>query len=171
MASSDLIADYRRWLTFQRQEQLSREHAGIVQRLDDARASSRQVMQAYRSMAEKSAAEGACYRTLFLRTRDNNEALACEGWLFIRRLLSEGQQARVRATLLETFTLEDGIIAPGDKPAQAVTLEILDRVHMEKGMRTSVQVDCASHADDYHFVTLLDAVRGDLRPYLNGPDR
>ncbi|SHL95470.1 hypothetical protein [Vreelandella subglaciescola] len=166
MASSELIADYRRWLTFQHQEQLSREHSGIVQRLEDAHASSRQVMQAYRSMAEKAAAEGACYRTLFLRTRENNEALVCEGWLFIRRLLSEGEQARVRATLLETFTLEDGIIAPGDKPARKVTLEIFDRVHMDKGMRTSVQVDCVDTEHDYHFITLLDAVRGDLRPHL-----
>jgi len=166
MASSKLIADYRRWLTFQRQEQLSREHSGIVQRLEDAHASSKQVMQAYRSMAEKAATEGACYRTLFLRTRDSGDALVCEGWLFIRRLLSEGEQARVRATLLETFTLEDGIIAPGDKPARKVTLEIFDRVHMEKGMRTSVQVDCVDADHDYHFITLLDAVRGDLRPHL-----
>lgn len=166
MASSELITDYRRWLTFQHQEQLSREHSGIVQRLEDANASSRQVMQAYRSMAEKAAAEGACYRTLFLRTRENNDALVCEGWLFIRRLLSEGEQARVRATLLETFTLEDGIMTPGDKPARKVTLEIFDRVHMDKGMRTSVQVDSIDSEQDYHFITLLDAVRGDLRSHL-----
>ncbi|GAA3893917.1 hypothetical protein GCM10022228_01230 [Halomonas cibimaris] len=166
MASSDLIADYRRWLTFQHQEQLSREHAGIVQRLEEARASSGPVVQAYRSMAEKAAAEGACYRTLFLRTREGGEALVCEGWLFIRRLLSEGQQARVRATLVETFTLEDGIMAPGDKPARKITLEIFDQVHIDKGMRTSVRVDCVDNGNDAHFVTLLDAVRGDLRPHL-----
>ncbi len=54
MASSQLMADYRQWLVFQRQEQLSREHQGIAQRLEDARASANQVVQAYRSMAEKS---------------------------------------------------------------------------------------------------------------------
>ena len=41
MASSQLINDYRQWLTFQRQEQLSREHQGISQRLEDARASAK----------------------------------------------------------------------------------------------------------------------------------
>ncbi len=65
MVSSQLMADYRQWLTFQRQEQLSREHQGISQRLEDARASANQVLQAYRSMAEKASNEGACYRTLF----------------------------------------------------------------------------------------------------------
>ena len=45
MASSQLMADYRQWLTFQRQEQLSREHQGISQRLEDARASANQVLQ------------------------------------------------------------------------------------------------------------------------------
>lgn len=72
MASSQLIAQYRQWQTFQRQEQLSREHFGVVQRLEDARASSTQVVQAYRSMAEKASTEGACYRTLFLRKRTTN---------------------------------------------------------------------------------------------------
>ncbi|BCB62069.1 MULTISPECIES: hypothetical protein [Halomonadaceae] len=165
MASSQLMADYRQWLVFQRQEQLSREHQGIAQRLEDARASANQVVQAYRSMAEKAAAEGACYRTLFLRERDN-ASLPCEGWLFVRRVLSEGNSTRVRATLLETFTLEDGIVAPGEKPANKLTLEIYDKLEIDKGMRTQVRVDCLDNPEDFHFITLLDAVRGDLRPHL-----
>ncbi|BCB07798.1 hypothetical protein HHSLTHF2_16880 [Vreelandella venusta] len=166
MASSQLINDYRQWLTFQRQEQLSREHQGISQRLEDARASAGQVLQAYRSMAEKASTEGACYRTLFLRERHNNESLPCEGWLFVRRVLSEESSTRVRVTLLETFTLEDGIITPGEKPARKLTLEIYDKLNVDKGMRTEVRVDCLDTQQDYHFITLLDAVRGDLRPHL-----
>mgnify|MGYP003663958709 FL=1 len=166
MASSPLMSEYRQWLTFQRQEQLSREHQGIVQRLEDARASANQVVQAYRSMAEKASVEGACYRTIFLRERDEHHALPCEGWLFVRRVLSEGNSSRVRVTLLETFTLEDGIMAPGDKPARKLTLEIYDHLQIDKGMRTSVKVDCLDTSQDYHFITLLDAVRGDLRPHL-----
>ncbi|UXZ55752.1 hypothetical protein LOS15_06935 [Halomonas sp. 7T] len=166
MASKQLINEYRQWLAFQHQEQLSREHQGISQRLEDARASSGQVLQAYRSMAEKASIEGACYRTLFLRERDSNDALPCEGWLFVRRVLSEGNSTRVRVTLLETFTLEEGIIAPGDKPARKLTLEIYDKLDINKGMRTQVRVDCLDTPQDYHFITLLDAVRGDLRPHL-----
>lgn len=166
MASKQLVNEYRQWLAFQRQEQLSREHQGISQRLEDARASSVQVLQAYRSMAEKASTEGACYRTLFLRERDSNDALPCEGWLFVRRLLSEGNSTRVRVTLLETFTLEEGVIAVGDKPARKLTLEIYDKLDISKGMRTQVRVDCLDTPQDYHFITLLDAVRGDLRPYL-----
>ncbi|AQU82554.1 MAG: hypothetical protein JJT87_13320 [Halomonas sp.] len=166
MASTQLIKDYRQWLAFQRQEQLSREHQGISQRLEDARASAVQVLQAYRSMAEKASIEGACYRTLFLRERDSNDALPCEGWLFVRRVLSEANSTRIRVTLLETFTLEEGIIALGDKPARKLTLEIYDKLDINKGMRTQVRVDCLDTPQDYHFITMLDAVRGDLRPYL-----
>ena len=166
MASSQLMAEYRRWLTFQRQEQLSREHQGIVQRLEDARVSASQVVQAYRSMAEKAAKEGACYRTLFLRTKADQASLVCEGWLFVRRMLSEGQQTRIRATLLETFTLEDGIITVGDKPAKKVTLEIYDHLDINKGMHTSARVDALESSQDTQFLTLLDAVRGDLRPHM-----
>ncbi|WP_085919371.1 hypothetical protein [Halomonas sp. CSM-2] len=166
MASSQLIEQYRQWQTFQRQDQLSREHLGVVQRLEDARASSTQVVEAYRSMAEKASKEGACYRTLFLRKRNDQHALPCEGWLFVRRVLSEGNSTRVRVTLVETFTLEDGTLAPGDKPARKLTLEIFEQVQVDKGMRTSVRVDCLDKPEDYHFITLLDAVRGDLRPYL-----
>ncbi|MGS2743373.1 hypothetical protein ACU6TU_07225 [Halomonas sp. LS-001] len=166
MASSQLMAEYRRWLTFQRQEQLSREHQGVEQRLEDARVPASQVAQAYRSMAEKAAKEGACYRTLFLRTTADQPALVCEGWLFVRRMLSEGQQTRIRATLLETFTLEDGIISIGDKPAKKITLEIYDRLNIDKGMRTSPRVDALESTHDTHFITLLDDVRGDLRQHM-----
>jgi len=166
MASSQLMAEYRRWLTFQRQEQLSREHQGIMQRLEDARVSAPQVVQAYRSMAEKAAKEGACYRTLFLRTLADQPSLVCEGWLFVRRMLSEGQQTRIRATLLETFTLEDGIIPVGDKPAKKITLEIYDYLNISKGMHTSARVDALESSQDTQFLTLVDAVRGDLRPHM-----
>ena len=81
-------------------------------------------------------------------------------------MLSEGNSTRVRVTLLETFTLEDGIMAAGDKPARKLTLEIYDQLQIDKGMRTSVKVDCLDTPQDYHFITLLDAVRGDLRPHL-----
>ena len=84
----------------------------------------------------------------------------------MRRVLSEGNSTRVRVTLLETFTLEEGIIAPGDKPASKLTLEIYDKLDINKGMRTQVRVDCLDTPQDFHFITLLDAVRGDLRPHL-----
>ncbi|WP_447528612.1 hypothetical protein [Vreelandella sp. TE19] len=166
MASSQLINDYRQWLVFQRQEQLSREHQGVVQRLEDAKVTSKQVVEAYRSMADKASTEGACYRTLFLRESDEESALVCEGWLFIRRVLSEENSTRVRATLLESFTLEDGIITPGDKPARKVTLEIFERLDMNRGMRTDARVDCLEAPGDYHFITLMDTARGDLRAHL-----
>ncbi|WNL43945.1 hypothetical protein RN347_09255 [Halomonas sp. PAMB 3264] len=166
MMASQRINDYRQWLVFQRQEQLSREHQGISQRLEDARVTPNQVIQAYRSMADKAATEGACYRTLFLRESDETSALVCEGWLFIRRVLSEGNTTRVRATLLETFTLDDGILSPGDKPARKVTLEIFEKLDINKGMRTDVRVDCLETPEDYHFITLMDVARGDLRPHL-----
>ncbi|WP_447556220.1 hypothetical protein [Vreelandella sp. EE22] len=166
MASSQLINDYRQWLVFQRQEQLSREHQGVSQRLEDAKATSSQVIQAYRSMADKASTEGACYRTLFLRESDEQTALVCEGWLFIRRVLSEENTTRVRATLLETFTLEDGSITPGDRPARKVTLEIFEKLDINRGMRTDVRVDCLEAPGDYHFITLMDVARGDLRAHL-----
>ncbi|MFG6667332.1 hypothetical protein ACGK9R_09510 [Halomonas sp. HNIBRBA4712] len=166
MASSQLINDYRRWLTFQRQEQLSREHQGVTQRLEDAKVTPNQVIQAYRSMAEKASSEGACYRTLFLRESSEEAALVCEGWLFIRRVLSEGNTTRVRATLLETFTLEEGVIEPGNKPARKVTLEIFEKLDINRAMRTDVRVDCLEDSKDYHFITLMDVARGDLRRHL-----
>ncbi|WP_346798418.1 hypothetical protein R5M92_05430 [Halomonas sp. Bachu 37] len=166
MEPSHLLAEYRRWLTFQRQEQLSREHQGISQRLMDARVSADQVVKAYRSMAEKASTEGACYRTLYLREQETGESLPCEGWLFIRRILSEGNTTRVRATLLETFSLETGPVEVGKQPARKVTLEIFDRLLIDQGMATQARVDSIESPRDQHFLTLLDAVRGDLRPHL-----
>lgn len=165
MDSSTLIADYRRWLTFQRQERLSAEHQGAQERIANAGVTSTRVTEAYRSMADKAAKEGACYRTLFLREREGG-TLACEGWLFVRRVLAEGGMTRVRASLLETFTLEDGTLAPGDKPAQKITLEIFDELLIEKSMASHCRVDRIDRRGDTRFITLLDAVRGDLRRHM-----
>lgn len=166
MDSSPLVTEYRRWLVFQRQEQLAQEHRGAAERLTRAGAVAARVTEAYRSMADKGAKEGACYRTLFLRQRDGGDVLACEGWLFVRRVLAEGGSTRVRASLLETFTLEDGIITPGERPASKITLEIFDELLVEKSMSTSCRVDRIDTSGDTRFITLLDAVRGDLRPHM-----
>ncbi|MFD2189740.1 hypothetical protein [Pistricoccus aurantiacus] len=165
MATSSLIADYRRWLTFQRQAHLDGEHQGALDKTLQARVTSTRMTEAYRSMADKGAKEGACYRTLFLRRRDN-ESLACEGWLFVRRVLAEGGMTRVRASLLETFNLEDGSLTPGDKPMEKITLEIFDELLIEKSMATQCRVDRIDTQGDTYFVTLMDVVRGDLRRHL-----
>lgn len=165
MESPSLIAEYRRWLVFQRQEQLGQEHRGATERLAKAGALAARVTEAYRSMADKGAKEGACYRTLFLRQREGG-TLACEGWLFVRRVVAEGGATRVRASLLETFTLEDGIIAPGERPAHKITLELFDELKVERSMATTARVDRIDTSGDTHFITLLDAVRGDLRQYM-----
>ncbi|GGX80186.1 hypothetical protein GCM10007160_04600 [Litchfieldella qijiaojingensis] len=166
MDASPLIAEYRRWLVFQRQEQLSQEHRGASERLAQAGAVATRVTDAYRNMADKGAKEGACYRTLFLRQRNSGDVLPCEGWLFVRRVLAEGGTTRVRASLLETFTLEDGIITPGSQPATKITLEIFDELLVEKSMSTSCRVDRIDSSGDTRFITLLDAVRGDLQQYM-----
>ncbi|MFC3285461.1 hypothetical protein [Litchfieldella rifensis] len=166
MDSSPLIAEYRRWLVFQRQEQLSQEHRGAATRLAQAGAVAARVTDAYRSMADKGAQEGACYRTLFLRQRESGDVLPCEGWLFVRRVLAEGGMTRVRASLIETFTLEEGVIAPGERPAKKITLEIFDELLVEKSMATSCRVDRIDQSGDTRFITLLDAVRGDLRQHM-----
>lgn len=166
MDASSLIAEYRRWLVFQRQEQLSQEHRGASERMAKAGVTSNRVVEAYRSMADKGSREGACYRALFLRQRGSDDVLPCEGWLFVRRVLAEGGMTRVRAHLLETFTLEDGIIEPGDKPATKITLEIYDELKVERSMSTVSRVDRIDARGDTHFITLLDAVRGDLRKYM-----
>lgn len=165
MDSSTLIAEYRRWLLFQRQEQLSQEHRGASDRLAKSGAVAARVTEAYRSMADKGASEGACYRTLFLRQREGG-ILACEGWLFVRRVLAEGGLTRVRASLIETFTLEDGDISPGTQPARKITLEIFDEMKVERSFSTVSRVDRIDTSGDTHFITLLDAVRGDLRQHM-----
>ncbi|MEQ6917603.1 hypothetical protein [Halomonas aquatica] len=165
MDEKNLVSDYRRWLTFQQQAQLDREHRGGRQRLEESKVSATRMTEAYRSMAEKGASEGASYRTLFLRDHDDT-ALACEGWLFVRRVLAEGGSTRVRATLLTTFTLEAGRIEPGNRPAEKVTLEIFDQLQVDRGMSSVVRVDRTEGNRDTRFITLLDTVRGDLRRHM-----
>ncbi|APE29487.1 hypothetical protein BOX17_00035 [Halomonas aestuarii] len=165
MDEHHLVTEYRRWLTFQHQARLDREHHGARQRLEESKVSATRMTEAYRSMAEKGASEGASYRTLFLRDHDET-ALACEGWLFVRRVLAEGGSTRVRATLLTTFTLETGRIEPGSQPAEKVTLEIFDQLRVDRGMSSVVRVDRTDGSRDTRFITLLDAVRGDLRRHM-----
>ncbi|SEK30728.1 hypothetical protein [Halomonas daqiaonensis] len=165
MDEKNLVSGYRRWLTFQQQARLDREHHGARQRLEESKVSSTRMTEAYRSMAAKAASEGASYRTLFLRDHDDT-ALACEGWLFVRRVLAEGGSTRVRATLLTTFTLEEGRIEPGSQPAEKVTLEIFDQLNIDRGMSSVVRVDRIDGNRDTRFITLLDAVRGDLRRHM-----
>lgn len=162
MDSSALFADYHRWQRFQRQDQLGREHTAAMRKLAESGAMATRVTEGYRSMADKGAKEGACYRTLFLRSRDDHEALACEGWLFVRRVLTEGGTTRIRATLLERFTLEDGIIEPGVKAATKVTLEIYDEILVKRSMTLGCRIDRHDDERDTRFVTFLDSVRGDL---------
>lgn len=166
MDSTSLFTDYHRWQCFQRQDQLAREHAAALRKLADSGAMATRVTEAYRSMADKGAKEGACYRTVFQRRRDNNEILACEGWLLVRRVLAEGGTTRVRATLLESFTLEDGILAPGDKPAIKITLEIFDEILVQRSMTLGCRIDRHDDNHDTRFVTFLDSVRGDLGKHL-----
>lgn len=166
MDPTTLFADYHRWQRFQRQDQLGREHAAALHKLAQSGAMATRVTEGYRSMADKGAKEGACYRSVFLRSRDNGEALACEGWLFVRRVLAEGGTTRVRATLLESFTLEEGSIEPGDKPATKVTLEIFDEILVKRSMTLGCRIDRHDDERDTRFITFLDSVRGDLGPYL-----
>ncbi|GAB3349635.1 MULTISPECIES: hypothetical protein [Chromohalobacter] len=166
MDSTSLFADYARWQRFQRQDQLHREHNAAVRKLAESGAMASRVAEGYRSMAEKGASEGACYRTLFLRQRPHEAWLTCEGWLFVRRVLSEGGITRVRGTLLESFTLEDGSLTPGDKPALKVTLDIYDEILVKRTMKMGCRIDRQDDDRDLHFITFLDSVRGDLRQHM-----
>ena len=88
--------------------------------------------------------------------RDHGDtALACEGWLFVRRVLAEGGSTRVRATLLTTFTLTSGRIEPGSQPAEKLTLEIFDQLNIDRGMSSVVRVDRTDGGRDTRFITLL----------------
>ena len=165
MDDTTLISDYRRWLSFQHQARLDREHQAASQRLETSKVSATRMTEAYRSMAEKGANEGASYRTLFLRDHGDT-ALACEGWLFVRRVLAEGGSTRVRATLLTTFTLPSGRLEPGSQPAEKLTLEIFDQLNLDRGMSSVVRVDRTDGGRDTRFITLLDTVRGDLRRHM-----
>ncbi|MCW4151767.1 hypothetical protein OM427_19810 [Halomonas sp. 18H] len=165
MDTQNLLRDYNRWLAFQRQAQLEREHNAAMREMEKARVSAQRMTEAYRSMAEKAASEGACYRTLFLRDVEG-QAMACEGWLFVRRVLAEGGSTRVRATLLTTFTLQDGQLNPGDQPAEKVTLEIYEHLRVNQSMASMGRVDRINGGNDVQFITLLDSARGDLGSYL-----
>ncbi|WP_251978225.1 hypothetical protein [Salinicola avicenniae] len=166
MDATSLHADYRLWLRFQRQEKLAREHRAAVTKLAESRAMASRVTEAYRSMADRGAKEGASYRTLFQRQRDDGENLACEGWLFVRRVLAEGGTTRVRATLFESFTLEDGDIAPPDTDPTKITLDIYDELLVRKTMAMGCRADRHDDPKDTRFITFLDSVRGDLHQYL-----
>ena len=166
MDSSTLFDDYHRWQRFQRQDQLGREHSGAMHKLAQSGAMATRVTEGYRSMADKGAKEGACYRTLFLRSRAGGETLACEGWLFVRRVLAEGGTTRIRATLRESFTLEDGTIEPGTKAATTVTLEIFDEILVKRSMTLGCRIDRHDDDRDTRFITFLDSVRGDLGRHL-----
>ncbi|WP_136064780.1 hypothetical protein [Modicisalibacter radicis] len=167
--ATSVIAEYRRWQRFQRQDQLEREHAAALRKLADSGAMASRVTQGYRSMADKGAQEGACYRTLFRRQRDDTTSLTCEGWLFIRRVLAEGGTTRVRATLLESFTLEGGSVDPAkDSPSKPskVTLEIFDEILVQRDMTLGCRIDRHDDDRDTQFVTFLDSVRGDLAKHM-----
>lgn len=170
--ANSVIAEYRRWQRFQRQDQLEREHAAALRKLADSGAMASRVTQGYRSMADKGSQEGACYRTLFRRQRDHGTSLTCEGWLFIRRVLAEGGTTRVRATLLESFTLEEGSVDPAkgspNKPSKPskVTLEIFDEILVKRDMTLGCRVDRHDDDRDTQFITFLDSVRGDLAKHM-----
>lgn len=166
MDATTLFADYQRWQRFQRQDQLEREHRAALRKLAESGAMATRVTQGYRSMAEKSASESACYRTLFSRRRETGDIAACEGWLLVRRVLAEGGTTRVRATLLEGFTLETGAIDPAQASAYKVTLEIFDEILVQRDMTLGCRIDRHDDDRDTHFVTFLDSVRGDLTRYM-----
>ncbi|XKE43841.1 hypothetical protein LG302_10615 [Halomonas organivorans] len=166
MDSDALLHDYHRWLRYQRQDRLDREHRAAWQQMEAAGIPARRTVEAYRSMAEKAAAQGACYRTLYLQAHEGGDALACEGWLFVRRVLAGEGQTRIRAALLPTFTLEDGPLSPGDRPADAMTLEVFDAVSLDRGLASVARVDRVDAPGQTRFITLIDQVRGDLRSHL-----
>nr|WP_300312575.1 hypothetical protein [Halomonas sp.] len=165
MASKELINEYLQWRAFRRQSQLDSEFRAARKKLDDARISATRMTEAYRSMADKGAEQGACYRTLYQRDHDG-VAVTCEGWLFVRRVLAEGGTTRVRATLLETFRLENGQQEPGKTTAEKVTLEIYDQLLTSQNMALVVRVDRTDGDRQTNFLTFADQVRGDLRPHL-----
>ncbi|ART61749.1 hypothetical protein [Kushneria marisflavi] len=166
MDVTSILEEYRHWQRFSKQEKLDQEHLGAVQKLAKSGAMATRMAASYKSMAERAASEGACYRTLFSRRQDNGEQLACEGWLFVRRVLAEGGTTRVRATLLETFTLEHGVITPGSMPGTSVTLEIFDELLVKNTMQLGCRVDRSDDDRDTRFVTFVDMVRGDLKAHL-----
>ncbi|WP_046080304.1 hypothetical protein [Halomonas sp. HG01] len=167
MDTRELINDYRLWQRFQRQAQLDREHRAAWQQLESAGVSAQRTTEAYRSMADKAATQGACYRTLFQRELESGERLACEGWLFVRRVLAEGGATRVRAALLPSFTLTDGTLPPAEAGVESITLEIFDQLLVDRSLASMARVDRIDASGDSHFITLIDSVRGDLRQHMS----
>lgn len=154
-----LLDEYRRWQRFQQQDRLDREHRGAVQKLAASGAMSSKVVEAYRSMAARAASEGACYRTLFERQVDDNTTVACEGWLYVRRVIVEGGTTRVRASLIETFTLVTGAVDAGTIPAKRITLELFDEIAMDRNMSMSCRIDRRDDESDRRFITFTDNAR------------
>ncbi|MGO2132377.1 MAG: hypothetical protein ACTH3D_05675 [Halomonas sp.] len=165
--STDTIHDYHRWLNFQRQAQLDREHRGAVSRLDEAGVSATRMIEAYRSMAEKAASERACYRTLFQRAYEGGHHATCEGWLFVRRVLAEEGKTLVRATLMTTFTLTDGVMTADQAPVEKLTLEVFDQLKLDSGIASVARVDRADRSGDVQFIALLDSVRADANRQMS----
>lgn len=157
--SATLLDEYRHWQRFQQQDRLDREHRGAVQKLAASGAMSSKVVEAYRSMAARATSEGACYRTLFERQVDDTTTLACEGWLYVRRVIVEGGTTRVRASLIETFTLDSGAVEAGTLPAKSVTLELFDEIALDRGMAMSCRVDRRDDTSDRRFITFTDNAR------------
>ncbi|QEL11033.1 hypothetical protein FY550_07765 [Kushneria phosphatilytica] len=166
MDATALLKEYRNWQRFSRQESLDREHRAAVRKLAQSGAMASRMAESYRSMASRGASEGACYRTLFKRRMDDETELACEGWLFVRRVLSEGGTTRVRATLLESFTLPSGTVTPGTLEPQGITLEIYDELLVSQSMQVGCRVDRRDDENDTRFLTFVDSVRGDLKAHL-----
>lgn len=154
-----LLQHYQHWQRFLRQDRLDREHKGAVQKMAAAGVSASKVVEAYRSMASRGATEGACYRTLFDRRQTDGSTLACEGWLFVRRIIQEGGSTRVRGSLVESFTLAQGQVAQTDMAPYDVTLELFDEIAVDRGMAVSCRVDRRDDDTDTRFVTFTDTVR------------
>ncbi|MCM2971648.1 MULTISPECIES: hypothetical protein [Larsenimonas] len=163
---SDLFNSYQQWKRFNRQDKLDREHQAAMKKVLASGAMARKMVEAFKSMAEKGAAQGACYRTIYQHQSREGEALTREGWLFVRRVHAEGGSTRVRATLLDAFTLEDGEIEFKAEQGKGITLEIFDEISTRGSISMSCRVDRTDDPRDTQFITFLDMVRGDLKNYL-----
>jgi|GEM_PF-330877 len=169
MTDAALLADFRQWQSFRDQERLNREHESAQRQLEQSGAMATRLAEAYRSMAERGAAEGACYRTLFTRQQQDGSTLACECWLFVRKVIAERGTTRVRAGMLETFDLETGRIAPKEQTPVSITLELFDQISVGRGSLMSCRVDRHDQPEDTHFVTFLDQVQN-LKSYMQKTD-
>lgn len=158
MTDNTLLPAFRHWQRFSDQERLNREHRASIKRLEESGAMANRLAEAYRSMAKRAAAEGACYRTLFSREQEDGTTLTCESWLFVRRVIAEKGSTRVRASMIETFSLENGRIEPAECSAESITLELFDQISVGRGTLMSCRVDRHDKGGDTHFITFLDTV-------------